>query len=579
LAFNVFGVAGSSLAMNAAVDGGEVPPAEGGAAGGPSTPPTGGPPGAAGSAGVGGSVGVGGSGGFGGSVGVGGSGGFGGATGKGGAFGTGGVAGRPVPGEGGVGGGVPEGGLRPSNAGISATVSPNVIFLSAGATSTFFASLTGSEDAEPGVHRVPFQLVNFGQRFEFFNGEVSFELAEPSGCFVRARRELMITDVSVVDDPVRTAFNPNIPLPRPESRGVWTFARLMRDMAPTPEEAPAFTEHLFRTWLTDQTVNGFIVPARPEMQRIVLDNWPRTPEGALDLERSPLMLQAIVNRIDERDLAKGDAGEGRFVFGVMGPFGREEFTVILEYKLLAQTEMDVLDWANQWHALSSLPFPSEEYNAALEAVTLRFSGRNAAPGRVNGSPLSQLRTNEISLAPRWEFREFVLSEATGLLAETTVKLTPDLRFNGTPALADFVNQNEAAIIAEQHVLPDQLGGAPFQGGSVFNDLIVWSAPGILNNEARHKFSLNTCNGCHGPETGTGFLHVSPRFAPGSEAFLSPFLTGTTVFDPFVGQPRALNDLGRRRTDLQSLVCPPTAARTLGSAPGGTSIAKGIGRVH
>jgi len=321
------------------------------------------------------------------------------------------------------------------------------------------------------------------------------------------------------------------------------------------------------------------------MESIVLNNWPRTPEGALDLDRSPLRLQAIVNRIDTRNLAQGHAGEGRFVFGVLGfPFAQQlQFTVIVEFDLLAQTETDVLDWANRWHALSSLPFPSEQYNAALEALTLRFSGRGAGPGHVNGSALSQLRTNEIDLSfdGVWELREFTLSAATGFLEESTVKLTPDLGFNGSQILADYVNQNEQAILAEQHVVPDQCEGVAFAGGSVFNDRIEWGAFGIVNNEARHKFSLNTCNGCHGPEAGIfGFLQIEPRFSPGQEAFLSPFLTGTTATDFFTGETRALNDLARRRADLTGLVCTPSGLRTLGaSGASTTSIAKGIQRVH
>jgi hypothetical protein len=51
--------------------------------------------------------------------------------------------------------------------------------------------------------------------------------------------------------------------------------------------------------------------------------------------------------------------------------------------------------------------------------------------------------------------------------------------------------------------------------------------------------------------------ITPRFA-GTPATLSPFLTGTTVSDPFSGQVRTLNDLSRRRTDLTSLVCTPEA---------------------
>jgi hypothetical protein len=470
-------------------------------------------------------------------------------------------------------------GTGPSNGGINGSVNPSFTFINQGETGTFSADVVATEDADPGLHRLPLFISSFGQSFEQIQREVLFEVAEPQGCFVRTKRELMITNTSVVDDPVRTAFNPNIPAPRPESRGVWTFGRLMRDMARTAEEAPAMTEHLFRSWLTDQTVNGFTIFARPEIQRVVLNNWPRTPAGELDLDRSPLTLLAIVNRIDERDVAQGNAGEGRFVFGIMGPFGNpEQFTVIVEYKLLAQTEQDVLDWANQWHALSTHPFPSEAYNTALEALTLRFSGRNAGPGRVNGSALGQLRTNDFSLVQRWELREFTLSGATGMLEPTTIKLTPDLSFNGTQTLANYVNQNEAAIVAENHVVPETFDEVPFSSGSVFNDLILWSSPGISNGEARHKFSLNTCNGCHGPESGTSFLMINPRFPGGGESFLSGFLTGTTVFDPFSGQIRQLNDLARRRADLGGLVCTPPTLRALKSA-GGTSIAKGIKRVH
>ena len=176
----------------------------------------------------------------------------------------------------------------------------------------------------------------------------------------------------------------------------------------------------------------------------------------------------------------------------------------------------------------------------------------------------ELRTNEIALSPfgEWELRAFVVSPVTGLLTETTVKETPDLGFNNTATFASFVNQNAAAIIAEvpggdSHTVPLQFGGQPFMGGSVINKQDQWNGPGITNPDARFHASLNTCNGCHSPETNTNnFLMVIPRF-PGSEAQLSPFITGTTVTDQFSGQTRTLNDLGRRKTDLTSLVCAST----------------------
>lgn len=469
------------------------------------------------------------------------------------------------------------------NVGADPSFFPEV---ASGQSVTFPLSVTGSIDADPGSHTIPFDVFDVNDFISPISGQVTYELAEPTGCFVRTSRELMVRDVSVVDDPIRTTFNGP---PGDARTGAWTFGKLMQDMAPTPADAPAFATQLFSTWLTSQSVNSLTVAARTQMQSLVLDAWPKNPDGTLDLTQSPLRLLAIVNRMDLRDLSAGRAGEGRFVFGVLGPSGEPlEFTVILEYLLPASTEADVLAWANSWHALGQLPFPSEAYNAALQAITTQFAGRNAAPGRPNGSALSQLRTNEIALDFPWELREFTIAP-TGLLQPDTVKLTPDLSFDQTPTLADFVNANAADIIAETHTVPELFAGAPFLGGSSLNNLTAWRAPGIVDNEARHHFSLNTCNGCHGlEETGTAFLHVFPR-SPGTEAALSGFLTGTTVPDPETFEPRSFNDLGRRKLDLQGLVCAaPPGAPAIGNAKGANkaaapgqavSIAKGINRVH
>ena len=246
---------------------------------------------------------------------------------------------------------------------------------------------------------------------------------------------------------------------------------------------------------------------------------------------------------------------------MIGPGQRPlEATVIFEYLLPASTENDVLGWINAWHALGALPFPSEEYNAALQAITDRFTGRGAMPSRPNGSALSQLRTNEIDLSTNgiWELREFTFG-AGGMLVPDTVKLTPDRpAFDRTPLLGSFINANEESIVLERHDIPltirDGDVDRPFLAGAVFNDLSSWSAPGVNNPEARHKFALNTCNGCHSSqETNTAFLMIFNRL-PGQESFLSPFLTGTTTFDPVTG-PRTLNDLRRRNLDMRQFACP------------------------
>jgi hypothetical protein len=487
---------------------------------------------------------------------------------------------------------------------------------------TFGVDVTSSEDSDPGLHQFFFALESFTNQppftSEFFNLELDYEVAQPTGCFVAAKRELMITGSSVVDDPVRTFGNSpptffigggfdggvvvgsdagiRVPIPGPivlsapieggvtvpsdagtapaASQGVWSFGHLMREMAPSPDQAPAMALKLLQLFLTNQNVNGFTVAAKPLMQQDLIDIWPRLPNGDLDLDRAPVTLEAIVNRIDIRDLSTGSAGEGRLVFGVDGP-AFQNFNIILEYNLPAQTADDVQSWANRWHALSSHPFPSEEYNAALEAVTRGFTDRSAMPSGVNGSALNEFRTNEFALSgfSEWELRSFLLDPATGLFAETTVKETPDISFNNTSTLADFINQNGPAIKAEipganDNTIPATFEGHNFLGGSALNPFFSWSAPGVLDPDARFHMSTNTCNGCHGPDTGTpNFQMISARSFAGQEATLAPFITGITLFDPFSGQTRTLNDLARRRVDLTSLVCGTDGATPLVVDPG------------
>src|SRR5262249_14245687 len=205
--------------------------------------------------------------------------------------------------------------------------------------------------------------------------------------------------------------------------------------------------------------------------------------------------------------------------------------------------------------LQALPFPSEEYNQALQDITDRFSMRGALAGAPNDSALIDIRTNEISLSEdgQWQLREFHISPTTGFMQPATLFQTPDFSFNNSEALGRFINQNEAAILSETHEAPMSFEDKPFQAASVFNNIDFWNAPGITNPEARHKFSLNTCNGCHGAETQTFFLHINPR-AAGEASQLSGFLTGIDVSDPVTGAPRRLSELARRRGLIEALIC-------------------------
>lgn len=397
---------------------------------------------------------------------------------------------------------------------------------------------------------------------------------------VDPRRELMITDLSVVNDPTRTfdicnnTGNPN---------GAWTFKTLISNMANntfTGIDPAVFTENWLQSWNVNHTINTFPVPARPNIGGLVLNSWPRIG-GKLDLDRAPFRLLAIVNRIDLRGnsvYGGGSAGEGRLVFGVVnrnvaGGCSTTPFTVIFEYGVPISGCTNVKNYAQQWVNLGNIALGSAAFNPALQAITDQFTSANAAPNKPNRSALNQLRTNENALNPLWELREFVLpgrGPVVTMLNIVSTKQTPHHTRNNTALLANYINTNSAAILGGTYVVPTTWTGQPFLTGSNFNfsvaDGAVWNAPGV-GNQQRHLFSLGTCNACHGGETRNqpsdlSFLHIAPR-APAAVSGLSRFLVGNgtlavpTTFnkpDPINTLPsRPFGDLLRRQQDLANLM--------------------------
>jgi hypothetical protein len=366
---------------------------------------------------------------------------------------------------------------------------------------------------------------------------------------VSAAAQLVVTDVSVVDDPART-FNPCTNQGTP--MGPWTFGKLMTEIANEPVTGihPSdFTLGWLQHWSMNQVINTFTVPHRAlGLNDRVLTPWPKLPDGRLDISKAPFRLLAIVNRIDLRGnltYGSGDAGEARLVFGLINcspPPSQTDartFTVIFEYGIKKNSCVAVRDWAQQWIDLGAPG--SALYNQKLQAITDQFTLRNADPSKLpNRSALNQLRTNESAIAQVpsdsfWELREFkICSDASGCglgrLEETTIAQTPDDSFQfdaaKRPLVRDFVNTNEADVLAARHAVPLQLPPAtPFRGGAVRPGAgFPWNPGGIINSEARHTFSLATCNGCHTRETGTPFVHIAPRRA-GNASTLSDFLTG------------------------------------------------------
>lgn len=403
------------------------------------------------------------------------------------------------------------------------------------------------------------------------------ELPPRTACAVVPAKELFITHVSVVDDCYRTTWFGNCPTPTaaPARRGAWTLGGLLPGIFGTNDAATLSTRTLqwLREWETNQTINSDVVHARPSITDLIIDPWLQASGGGqLDMKRAPFRLLAIVSRLDLRrnvsDPNGPTAGEGRFIFNVLDPEGDPTlFLLILEYGLDAENCVDVQDWAEAWHALGAFPF-GDRYNAGLQSVTDQFTAIGASPGKLNGSAINQVRSNEIELHlrmeemanPIWELREFRLVNSAGSpkpLRQKTVALTPDKQRNKTDQLADFANTKANAILAGSHNVPLLWNGEPFLGGAAQHNLnLGWDGPvhceSITDDRVRHLLSLNTCSGCHGEmETGTTFMHVRPR-ETGSSSVLSLFLTGGTVSDRCSGVNR-FGDINRRRVDLCQLL--------------------------
>ncbi len=369
---------------------------------------------------------------------------------------------------------------------------------------------------------------------------------------IDASRELLITDLHVVEDAVRTR-----PAPTGSSdprAGAWTFGRLMANIA-GPNDPAALVRAWLGSWESERVINGFRVRARTRINDLLIAPWLQRSGGSrLDLAKAPFRLLAIAARIDLRDLAKRRAGEGRFIFGALADNGDPlPFTVILEYTLRADTEQAIREWASAWHGLGAIAIDDPAFGDALQTITDRFAGRNAAPDSPNGSALGQLRTAESALDSRFELREFHLDRTSGRLASAPVANTPDDSLDGTSTVTSFINANEAAVLAERYELPLRFEGDPFLGGSA-GHIGFWFSDDIRNSEARHKFSLGTCDGCHLDETGTDRHHIRPRRS-GVASEISRFLSGgQQVRDPFDGSTRTFGELARRQSDLKAVLC-------------------------
>ncbi|HEY6977786.1 MAG TPA: choice-of-anchor X domain-containing protein [Chitinophagaceae bacterium] len=419
-----------------------------------------------------------------------------------------------------------------------------------------------------------------------------------------------ITSRAVVEDPTRTW---NSCTQKGNINGPWTFNTIMRQLASkdpshiaTDAQVSDFVKNWLSNWASTRIVNGDTVAARTTVNGKILSPWltksknAGAPTGQLDMRFAPFKLLAIVNRFDLRDggvhgIPGSAVGEGRFVFGLINSTcdAALKMGVILEFGVNKPNTCDAIKaWAQQWFALKNMTVGSSQYNQALQNITAQFALCGTNPGKPNQSSLDQLRTNEQTLSTAtpgiWEMREFILDPSkNGFLKQNTVAQNPADKYcaqvnnASVQRLVAYVNQNSKTIKRDSFEVPLTWQGFPFLGGAAklinptTGDVAFptgqppkpfhWDGTNdstnraifIRNNSARFNFSLQTCWGCHGGETQTGFTHVDPVFY-GKEATLSGFLTG------HAGTGNAI-DFDKDSTDGNMTVKDP-ALRPLGSTP-------------
>ncbi len=412
-------------------------------------------------------------------------------------------------------------------------------------------------------------------------------------------KTLFVRDIDVIEDVTRTNVWSNangtcqmVGTPT----GVWSFQTLMENMAnpsQTGIDLHEFVTDWVLHWEVSHNVQGDIVPAGymglyELWNNNTFSGWPRVWDDGnngvfndvLDMEQAPFRLIAIVNRVDLRGGGAygGAAGELRFVFEMIDPvtYQPRPFNVILEFGVPIHGCNAIRQWGKAWYDLDQYTLGSATYNDALANLTEQVTSVGAMPKKPNGSAINQVRTNENFMvwphypSRNWQLREFKL-DPSGYLKIAPLVQTPTVDWEvpalgtGIAPIDDYISSNVSSILAGTYLVgPSWNGQSPFQGGfSGYGEVACYQSPCTTNNnfaledrglwwgtansgvlatqrEARHEFSLGTCNGCHGRETledanalvsvpsatpDKEFRHVEGH-GPGTVASLSRFLTGT-----------------------------------------------------
>ena len=241
----------------------------------------------------------------------------------------------------------------------------------------------------------------------------------------------------------------------------------------------------------------------------------------------------------------------------------------------------MLGWINSLARAGrpALPLGGVQRRPAGDHRSLHPAGGHARRGPTAAPWPSSGPTRSTSANGIWELREFTFG-AGGMLVPDTDQADARIgrrsiarrcwRASSTPTrrASCWSGTTSRSTIRDGGMRPAVPGGGGVQRPQLVERAGDHQPRGPAQVRAQHLQRL---------PLGAGDQHRLPdglpAGSPGQEARLSPFLTGTTTFDPITG-PRVLNDLRRRNVDMHQFACPgeplpepPPAARTAGAPDG------------
>ncbi len=360
---------------------------------------------------------------------------------------------------------------------------------------------------------------------------------DTTACTVNASRSLVITNAAVLGAQAENAPG-----------GSWHFStvidRLFSDSANAFVRGNAF-EDAFAS-------------------RSVRNAWPLLPDGKLDVAHAPFRLVAVVLRPE----GNGYLGELRLVYEAYAGGALGEL-VSLEYAMEssrpapgepANTPRPTTDaersarrkaWIDAWRALEKTPFGTPAYVAALSSLTDAVTRKTESFGRMEVPALRRVGiATRGERATQWTMT--ALERRNGGLEPAPLTNTPPADWNdpgftwkattsgwggsscggwagGECSVRDplvrIVERDESKLYDGTFVLPAELRAKeiPLTPESAWGTEL--RAPDGWTEDrwsrARSLFSRATCDGCHGPDTGTNLHHVIPQ--PSGDAQLSAFV--------------------------------------------------------